>query len=90
MDFWISGYLDIWISGYLDIWIFVIWTFGLWSKQCVYVSPIRTSVWFSAAVFFGCSRKTRPWCLCNLKLCFLHSTKTVFNETRLDRRGLKS
>ena len=34
--------------------------------------------------------KTGPWCFCDLKLCFLHSTKTIFNGTRLDRRGLKS
>ena len=34
--------------------------------------------------------KTRPWCFCSLKQCFLHSTKTIFNGTRLDRRGLKS
>ena len=34
--------------------------------------------------------KTRPWCFCSLKQCFLRSTKTRFNETRLDRHGLKS
>ena len=34
--------------------------------------------------------KTHPWCFCSLKQCFLHSTKTIFNGTRLDRRGLKS
>ena len=34
--------------------------------------------------------KTGPWCFCNLKQFFLHSTKTIFNGSRLDRRGLKS
>ena len=34
--------------------------------------------------------KNRSLGFCNLKLCFLHSTKTIFNGTRLDRRGLKS
>ena len=33
--------------------------------------------------------KTRPWCFCSLKQCFLHSTKTILNGTTLDRRGLK-
>ena len=35
-------------------------------------------------------RKNRSLVFCNLKQCFLHSTKTIFNGTRLDRRGLKN
>ena len=80
----VSGYLDNWIAGYVDIWIS-----GFWSKQWVDASSIRTSVWCSPAVFFS-REKTGSWCFCNLKLCFLHSAKTIFNGTRLDRRGLKS
>ena len=34
--------------------------------------------------------KSRSLVLCNLKQCFLHSTKTIFNGTRLDRCGLKN
>ena len=34
--------------------------------------------------------KNRSMVFCNLKQCFLHSTKTLFNRTRLDRRGLKN
>ena len=34
--------------------------------------------------------KTGPCWFCNLNQCFLHSTKTIFDGTRLDRRGLKS
>ena len=51
-------------------------------------SPARSSVWCSPAVFF--SRENRSLGFCSLKQCFLHSTKTIFNGTRLDRRGLKS
>ena len=36
------------------------------------------------------SRKNRSLVFCNLKQSFLHSTKTIFNGTRLDRRGLKN
>ena len=70
--------LDIWIFGYLD-----------YGNQFVAASPIRTSVWCSPAGGFF-SRKNRSLGFCNLKQCFLHSTKTIFNGTRLDRRGLKS
>ena len=70
--------LDIWILGYLD--------YGI---QFVAASPIRTSVWCSPAGGFF-SGKNRSLGFCNLKHCFLHSTKTIFNGTRLDRRGLKN
>ena len=36
------------------------------------------------------SRKLRSLVFCNPKQCFLHSTETIFNGTRLDRRGLKN
>ena len=52
-------------------------------------SPARSSVWCSPAGGFF-SRKNRSLVFCSLKQCFLHSTKTIFNGTRLDRRGLKS
>ena len=57
-----------WISGYLD-----------YGKQFVAASPIRTSVWSSPAGGFFFSRKNRSLGFCNLKQCFLHSTKTMFN-----------
>ena len=52
-------------------------------------SPIRTSVWCSPAggLFFP---EKMSLVFCNLKQCFLHSTRTIFNGTRLDRRGLKN
>ena len=52
-------------------------------------SPARSSVWCSRAGFFS-PEKTRPWCSCSLNQCFLHSSKTICNMTRLDRRALKS
>ena len=39
---------------------------------------------------FFLSRKNRSLVFCNLKQCFLHSTKTIFNGTRLDCHRLKS
>ena len=35
-------------------------------------------------------KKNMSFVIRNLKQCFLHFTKTIFNGTRLDRRGLKS
>ena len=55
-----------------------------------FASPARSSVWCSPAGGFFFQKKTHPWCFCSLKQCFLHSTKTIFNGTRLDTRGLKS
>ena len=46
------------------------------------------SVWCSLVETF--CRKNRSLVFCNLKQCFLHSTRTIFNGTRLDKRGLKS
>ena len=84
---WISGYLDMWISGYLDIWIFGYLDSGqnngLMHPQSGFLCGVALP-----GVFFP--EKTGPWCFCNLKHCVLHSTKTIFNGTRLDRRGLKS
>ena len=82
---WICGYLDIWISGYLDIWIS-----GFWQNNGLMhpLSGLLCGVALPGLFFF--QRKTGPWCFCNLKPCFLHSTKTIFNGTRLDRRGLKN
>ena len=39
---------------------------------------------------FCFQEETHPLCFCSLKLCFLHSTKTICNGTTLDRRGLKN
>ena len=87
LDIWISGYLDMWISGYLDIWI----SGYLDSGQINLLLHPQSGLLCGAALpgaFFH--RKTGLWCFCNLTLCFLHSTKTIFNGTRLDRRALKS
>ena len=67
--------------GYLDIWIMV--TDLLLHPQ----SGLLCGAALPGAFF---PEKTRPWCFCSLKQCFLHSIKTIFNGTRLDRRGLKS
>ena len=90
LDIWIFGYLDIWISGYLDIWIsgyLDIWICGLNNLLMHPHSEILCGAALPGAFF---SRKNRSLVFCNLKQCFLHSTKTIFNGTRLDRRGLKS
>ena len=74
-----AQHLDILIFGYLDSGQ----NNGLMHPQ----SGLLCGVALPGAFF---REKTGPWCFCNLKLCFLHSTKTIFNGTRLDRRGLKS
>ena len=54
-----------------------IWAFPLW-------------ILCDAALPCFFPRKNRSLVFCNLKQCFLQSTKTIFNGTRLDRRGLKN
>ena len=86
MNIWKSGYLGIWMFGYLDIWVSGYLDSG---KNSLLLHP-HSGLLYGAALpgaFFP--ERTGPWC-CYLKLCFLHSTKTIFNGTRLDRRGLKS
>ena len=70
-----------WISGYLDNWIMV--TNLLLHPQ----SGLLCGAALPGAFF---SRENRSLGFCNLKHCFLHSTKTIFNGTRLDRCGLKN
>ena len=95
---WISGYLDIWnfgylnilIFGYLDIWISGIFDIWIMLKNNLLLHP-QSGLLCGAALpgaFFP--RKNRSLVFCNLKQGFLLSTKTIFNGTRLDRRGLKS
>ena len=70
-----------WISGYLDRWIMV---------NNLLLHP-HSEILCGAALpgaFF--SRKNTFVMFCNLKQCFLHSTWTIFDGTRLHRRGLKS
>ena len=55
------------------------WKWGFWcipnSVFCV-VQPCR--------VLFFLQRKIHPWCFYSLKQCFLHSTKTILNGTRIE------
>ena len=75
-----AQHLDILIFGYLD------------SGQNNGLMHPQSGLLCGAALpfFFVVPRKNKSLGFCNLKLCFLHSTKTIFNGTRLDRRGLKS
>ena len=70
-----------WTFGYLDMWI-IVTNLLLHPQSGLLCGAALPGVFFP--------EKTRPWCFCSLKQCFLHSTKTIFNWTRLDRRGLKS
>ena len=47
------------------------------------------SLRFRIFFIFFCIQ-SRSLVFCNLKQCFLHSTKTIFNGIRLDRCGLKN
>ena len=60
-----------------------------------FASPARSSVWCSPAGGFFFQKKHVPgdFAAYNNVSCILlrqYSTKTIFNGTRLDRRGLKS
>ena len=68
----------------LDIWIFRLW----YPICCCTPNPDFCVVHPCRGLVFP--EKTHPWCFCNLKQCFLHSTKTMLNGTAPDRRGLKS
>ena len=82
LDIWISGYLNIWISGYLDIWILV-------KTLCCCIPTLRFCV--VQPCRFSCfPEKSMSLVFCNLKQCVLHSTRSIFNRTRLDRCELKN
>ena len=68
MDIWKCGYLenlDIGISGYLD------------SGQNSLLLHPQSGLLCGAALPGAFSRKNRSLGFCNLKQCFLHSTKTI-------------
>ena len=50
----------------------------------------HSEILFGAALPGAFFQKKQVPGVCILKQRFLHSTKTTFNGTRLDRRGLKS